>query len=111
SEIFQQSGEELFRKLECDEVVAISLEDAVIATGGGCFIYNERWMLQNGKVIFLRVPFATLAQRIGADATRPLWKNAEKLFAERQAIYEHAHHIVDASGSPTDVVNQILKVL
>ena len=110
-EIFGRSGEEAFRKLETETLQSINIDSAVIATGGGCFIHNEEWMLQNGTVVYLRVPFAILAQRVGADASRPLWRNAEKLFTERETIYTRAHFNVDGSAPPTEVVKEIKKFL
>lgn len=105
--IFAEKGEDEFRRLERECLQQIALAEVVVATGAGCFIYNREWMMQNGTVIYLHVPFPNLAERIGADASRPLWRNAEKLYGERENIYAQAHHRVDASANPTEVVNQI----
>lgn len=109
--IFAEKGEDEFRKLERESLQQIALEDVVVATGAGCFIHNREWMLQNGTVIYLYVPFPKLAERVGADTSRPLWQNAEKLYRERENIYAEAHHRVDASAILTDVINEITSLL
>ena len=110
-EIFQQFGEPEFRKFETKVLQSIQLEAGVIATGGGCFIHHADWMLENGKVIYLRVPFEILTQRVGADASRPLWKNAKMLFAEREEFYRKAHFEVDAEEDPETVAARIVSLL
>lgn len=100
--IFEDLGENEFRDLE-RKCLAASPENSVVATGGGCFIFNTDWMLANGTVVYLQVPFETLASRIGADPSRPLWKNAEKLFLQRETVYRKAQVIVDASPEPEQV--------
>jgi len=106
AEIFSESEGE-FRKLETTCLQSILMKDAVIATGGGCFIHNREWMLKNGKVIYLHVPLQKLAERIGADPNRPLWRNAETLYREREAAYRAAHLTVDGTASPEEVAGAI----
>ena len=107
AEIFSESEEE-FRKLETVCLQSILKKDAVIATGGGCFIHNQQWMLENGRVVYLHVPFEQLATRIGADPNRPLWRNAETLYHEREAAYRSAHLTVDGTASPEAVAEEII---
>jgi shikimate kinase len=109
--IFASAGEQEFRKRETQQLRQINRDKAVIATGGGTFIHNRDWMLQNGTVIYLEVPFETLATRIGAETSRPLWKNAQQLFGERQRIYESAHHKVDASRDVESAAMEIIERL
>src|SRR5262249_51417606 len=109
AEIFQEFGEGGFRELETATLHSIKAENAVIATGGGCFIHNTEWMLANGTVIYLELPFPALASRIGADPKRPLWRNAETLFAERESIYKKAHFTIDGTLPPDDVASQIME--
>ena len=105
-EIFSES-EEVFRKLETACLQSILKKDIVIATGGGCFIHNQPWMLENGKVIYLYVTLEQLAARIGADPNRPLWRNAEALYREREVVYRTAHLVVDGTGAPETVADAI----
>ncbi|HSE40630.1 MAG TPA: shikimate kinase, partial [Acidobacteriota bacterium] len=109
--IFATVGEPEFRKRETKLLESIAKKTAVIATGGGTFIFNKEWMMDHGTVVYLELPFQTLASRIGAETSRPLWKNAEQLFAERQKIYESAHLKVDATRDVDSVANEIIKQL
>ena len=110
-EIFERHGEQFFREQETEFLQKFQMDPLILATGGGCFIHNRDWMLQNGMVLFLDVPFAQLVSRIGADPTRPLWKNAEKLYKNRYEEYKKAHHRIDASGPREEVVERIKTVL
>jgi shikimate kinase len=64
---FEQYGEDLFRK---EEAVVLketaSLENAVIAVGGGtpCFYGNIDWMLSQGICIYLEMPPKALYNRL-----------------------------------------------
>ena len=105
-ELFQ-SGENAFRATETEQLLSLLPENAVIATGGGCFIENSDWMLNHGKVIYLHVPFMELVQRVGGDPNRPLWKNAAELFEQRQNTYRKAHFEVDGLGAPESIAEKI----
>jgi shikimate kinase len=109
--IFETGGESEFRKRESEILRSIDKDPAVISTGGGCFIYNRDWMLNNGKVVYLKVPFDTLVTRIGAETSRPLWRNAKQLYEDRELIYQSAHFQVDAKGDVEQVAEEILQLL
>ncbi len=109
--IFETGGESEFRKHESEILRSIAKHTAVIATGGGCFVYNRDWMLQNGTVVYLKVPFETLVSRIGAETSRPLWRNAKQLYDEREQIYESAHLQVDGTRDVEKVAIEILEAL
>src|SRR5262245_60999710 len=106
--IFESGGESEFRKRESEILRSINKDPSVISTGGGCFIFNRDWMLNNGKVIYLKVPFDTLVTRIGAETSRPLWRNAKQLYDERQQIYESAHLQVDGTRDVEEVADEII---
>lgn len=110
SGIFEDFGEGEFRNVERHCLSAVP-QDAVVATGGGCFIFNTEWMLQNGMVVYLDVPFEILAERIGADPARPLWKNAHHLFDQRQVVYRKAQITVDGSPAPEVVAAHIAEMM
>jgi shikimate kinase len=110
-QIFSQEGEPEFRRLEKKQLEELQQDKAVIATGGGCFIHNREWMMGHGTVIYLNVPFETLAARIGADSNRPLWKNARKLYEERSGEYAHAHFTINAEAEPDEVASRIMEKL
>ena len=107
-EIFGEFGEAQFRKWETEYLVSIRKDPAIVATGGGCFIHNPDWMLEHGIVIYLDVPLQTLAKRLGADASRPLWQNAESLFHEREQHYRKAHYSIDGVDDPEAIASQII---
>ena len=107
AEMFDARGEAFFREMESATLKRLQQDPSVISTGGGCFIYNKEWMLQNGVVIYLEVPFEQIVQRIGGDPARPLWRNAARLYTERSADYSQAHHTVNGSGTPEEVVERI----
>jgi shikimate kinase len=107
TELFETQGEYYFRDQESAVLKGIRSDPLVMATGGGCFIHNRDWMLENGIVIFLDATFTDIVRRIGGDPERPLWKNAERLYAERLNEYRRANFTVDASGTAGEVVERI----
>ena len=76
SEIFNQKGENYFRKLEREALLeTIALEKTIIACGGGtpCFFDNMEWMNRNGITIFLNPAIEILMERlINEREKRPL---------------------------------------
>src|SRR5262252_851705 len=62
--IFEQRGEKSFREMERSALQLYVMDPFVMATGGGTFIYNREWMLKQGVVVFLHLPFENLVQRI-----------------------------------------------
>ena len=109
SMIFDESGEELFRKLESDKIRNLDTQqNAVISVGGGtpCFSDNMDFMNSTGIVVYLRMSPDQLNSRLSLEPdTRPLLKNIteserylfiqEKL-SEREIYYNRASLIVDA---------------
>lgn len=108
--IFEEPGEGAFRTLETQRLKSIIDTNTVVSTGGGCFVHNTAWMLANGLVVYLEVPFDDLASRIGGDPSRPLWRNARALYRDRESIYKQAHHTVDASGTPQQTAALIANI-
>ena len=99
SQIFSESGEKHFRKLEslCLEQV-LAENEGVISTGGGIITTPENIeKLHKEITIYLSYPFETLYNRIAKDETRPLATSYEALkerFYSRLALYEKACQIV-----------------
>lgn len=75
-QIFDESGEEHFRKMESIVLKWFADKDEfVLATGGGtpCFFTNMEWMNREGTTIWLDEDIDTLAERlITGKAHRPL---------------------------------------
>ncbi len=109
TDIFEKKGEDYFRQKEAIMLRALDKHDnVIIACGGGtaCFFDNISWMKNNGTVIFLEAPPATILNNIlTQESKRPLVKNlneAELLFfieqklKERIEYYSQAHFTMQA---------------
>lgn len=72
--IFAADGEEGFRALETEVLGSVAaFVKCVVATGGGVVVRRENWgALHAGVVVWLDVPVAELAGRVGGDPGRPL---------------------------------------
>lgn len=95
SQIFSESGESYFRKLESLYLQQVlDGNKGVISTGGGIITTLENIeKLRKETTIYLAYPFDTLYERIAGDATRPLATSYESLkerFNSRLALYEKA---------------------
>jgi shikimate kinase len=128
SEIFSESGEEYFRKIESDQLQNLDIkEDTVISVGGGtpCFSGNMHFMNKTGIVVYLRMTPDQLRSRLSPDPDkRPLLKDinesdryryiSEKL-SEREIYYNMASVIEDATnlniGELTDKLKTIMQDL
>jgi len=106
-EIFKESGEAHFRKMESIVLKWFAdKDDFILATGGGtpCFFDNMDWMNSQGITIWLDENIDTLIQRLLPEkAHRPLIAKLsdKKLRAyllekheERKPFYSKARHIV-----------------
>lgn len=88
-EIFAESGEAYFRKLETEAARRLGKEKAqVIATGGGVVLRpeNMKALSQNGRIVFIRRPLDELAME-----GRPLSKDRPALiqmYETRLPLYE-----------------------
>lgn len=117
SDIFVDSGEETFRRLERAAVAeALATHDGVLSLGGGAVLDPEtRERLAEHRVVFLRVGLSDAVKRVGLGTSRPLLLGnvrgrIKALLDERTPIYESvATLVVDTDGrSPDDVAEEIL---
>ena len=103
TEIFEEDGEEYFRRSEAKILRWFAEKKAfVLATGGGspCFHDNMDWMNKQGITIWIDEPVDTLAERLLPEKDhRPLIRNLSenelKTFlsgklAERSSFYQKA---------------------
>ena len=112
SGLFQDLGEEGFRKAESATLRRLALEDQqrVIATGGGtpCYADNMEFLLEQGTVVYFQLDSAALIRRLATKRkNRPMLDGiADEAFpafveghlAEREPFYSRAHITVDADA-------------
>jgi len=106
---FEAEGEAVFREREraliaelCDGV------PRVVATGGGTWVdpLNRRRLRAHYHTVVLRAPLDAIRGRSVARG-RPLWGEAERLLAQREAAYADAERIVDADRPIDAIVEEI----
>jgi shikimate kinase len=121
NEIFEKLGEKAFRELESNLLKEmVSLQDAVISTGGGlpCTGNNMDLINRKGVSIYLRMEPAALLNRLSrGKSRRPLIRHLsrqeletfiqEKL-REREPVYLRAHHIISGLNFKMDELVEIL---
>ena len=121
-EIFDEHGEDVFRKWEHDILLELCQhEKQVISTGGGvpCHSGNMDLMNAHGSTIYLRLtPEALLGRLISSRTERPLIKGkseAELLsfikskLHEREDFYLRASHVVDGLSMKAADLAALLK--
>ncbi len=107
-EIFDEHGEEYFRKLETEMLGELSkMSSAVIATGGGCVTRKENYPLlhQNGTIIWLNRDLNALP-----SDNRPLSqaKGAAALYESRKEQYNaFADKVIDSDGDIQKIAERI----
>ncbi len=101
-EIMDSSGHIALRALEEAILLAVPLENSVIATGGSV-VYSERIMQrlqQAGPVVFLDVPLATLEARVAAAPPRGIASDPGcsyvDVFRERTPLYRRYADVIFA---------------
>lgn len=125
SEIFVDDGEPRFRELEREAVLRALAEHAGVLSLGGGAVMNpvtqdalEKYTADGGQVVFLDVPLAIAAQRVGMNQARPLllgnpraqW---QKLMTERRPTYERLATltIVSSERPGEQVAAEIIQAL
>ena len=118
NEIFDEEGEDTFRKLEkreCEKTAETT--NTVIATGGGIILSDEtRKRLQElGEVVYLDVDINTLENRLRDKMDRPLLqtgKSLNNIFDERASLYKQTASLsVDGSNAVEECVQSIISGL
>lgn len=121
-DFFQKYDEPLYRKLESGVLKATeSLENVVIATGGGtaCYFDNIEWMNSHGLTVFLRISEQAVVNRLlHAKRKRPLavGKSEQELtefvrihYTERLPFYEQARITARSEDLDLDTLMQTIK--
>lgn len=122
-DIFQEEGEECFRKRETEAVQeAVARSPGVIATGGGSVLTacNRDLLWSQGKVYYLKASIRCLVARVAKSKDRPLLQESdpamklEGLLRQRSVFYEQAHRTVEVDDRPvkeiaTEIQRDFLK--
>ena len=121
TDIFSQSGEPYFRKVEKEALREISRQVMlVVSCGGGIVIDAENiaLMKQKGKIIALTARPEVIFERTKKSTHRPLLNVAdpinriEELLLARKPYYEKAQALIDTSDlSVKQVVKNILELI
>ena len=121
-DIFELYGEEVFRRLEAEEITKIiNGSPAIISTGGGTYIRPETRKIINEKtlVVWLKATPETLASRMSNIDARPLLKGHDpvtklrEIAKARDPIYAEAELTIVTDGlnladAAEKVKNQLL---
>lgn len=120
-QIFQQRGEEYFRKIETQVIEEVGQQDNyVIATGGGTVLKEENMaaLRKNGLIICLSADPETLWRRTANYRQRPLLnckdprERIKHLLKERKPYYQRADFTIDTSNlSDEEVVERIIETI
>lgn len=122
AEIFEEDGEEYFRKAEAKMLrLFAEKKQFILSCGGGtaCYYDNMKWMNKHGITIWLDEPIETLAERLSKEKSqRPLIKNLndialkdflnEKL-EEREVFYNQAAYRLSEKELNENAFSKILK--
>ena len=113
NDIFAESGEPYFRKLEKAVLGEVALKpNQVVACGGGIVIDpdNIAGMKKSGKIFALTASPETILERTKNDTQRPLlntedpFKKITELILKRQPYYAKADFFIDTSRLSVDQV-------
>ena len=121
-EIFENQGEDNFRKLESQALVELcdAKSPIVLAVAGGAIIsQSNRDLLQKSAkcIVWLDAPTPTLISRTGRGKHRPLLDgdpvgSLNKMRHDREPLYQRlaTHHLVTQSLTIDEVVERIISL-
>ena len=119
SDIFVESGEAEFRRIEREVVLeSLQAKDAIVALGGGSVLDEDvqRAMGDLSTVVYLEVSISNAAPRIGLNKERPLLLAAPRaqwlsLMEARRPIYERLAKFTFSTDNrkPNEVAAEILE--
>jgi shikimate kinase len=129
TEIFEIKGEPYFRKIESQKLKSVSAKENVVISLGGGTIVNEdnvKFILENGKLIYLKVEPEIIYTRIKKKTDRPLFKEyvlaendkesfikkISSMLSEREKYYNKADLVFDVDNSPIGItVDRLAKTV
>ncbi|MBI4359569.1 MAG: shikimate kinase [Candidatus Jacksonbacteria bacterium] len=101
-DIFDKRGWQYFRKVEKLVIQELAKRDnAVIAVGGGAFMYKENLCLEeNARVVLLIAPLEVISERIKSDPNRPPLTEGQSSIEEIRDVWgrrkERYYSLADA---------------
>lgn len=117
-DIFQEEGEDRFRKYETEALRAIMKKGpAIVSTGGGIVKLpeNREIMKSGGTVVFIDRPLENIYSDVETESRPLLAQNKErlyKLYEERYELYnETSEHRVVNNRDYYEVLEEILDIL
>ena len=119
AEIFENKGEETFRKLEKEITLKfLNKANCIISLGGGAFIDEtiKKEVQKKGITIWLNWDSQTLINRIKNNKKRPVASNLDdskigKLITNRSKIYTKAQFKINCDKlTKKEIVNKIVKL-
>jgi shikimate kinase len=121
ADIFDQRGEEEFRKIEREAIrerlrEVESGKPIVLALGGGAFVdpANQKLLEDRGVTMWLDCSFTRICTRLEGQEQRPLARDPDKfrqLYHDRRDSYSKAEYRIEAdTDDPATVVAAILKL-
>jgi shikimate kinase len=120
TDIFHDSGEAYFRKVEKEVVKEVSSQTGIILDCGGGVVLDPENMVnlkENGLVIYLSAPPERIYNNIKGQKHRPLLNVEDpqfkigELLEARKAFYEKADIIIDADKPIDQIAEDILEVI
>lgn len=122
SQIFEEKGEEAFRRMETELLDRIGkMSPCIVSCGGGMVLRpeNVEKMKQQGRILLLSASPETIYEHVKDSTNRPLLDgnmNVEyisKLMAEREPRYEAAADlkIITDGMTPRQAAEKIIEVL
>lgn len=122
AEIFEEDGEEYFRKAEAKMLrLFAEKKQYILSCGGGTACYNDnmKWMNKQGITIWLDEPVEILTERLSKEkGHRPLIKNLDDSalkdflyikLEEREGFYKQAAYRLSKENLNEDFFTKILK--
>tara|TARA_B100000959_G_C14774809_1_gene539043 strand:+ start:66 stop:557 length:492 start_codon:yes stop_codon:yes gene_type:complete len=117
--IFENDGEENFRKLESEQLRFYS--NSIIACGGGVVLTqkNKSYIKKNGTTILLTAAMEELSHRLKDSNSRPLFSDEKsentlkKIWIERKMDYlDTADHIIETDHKTyEEITDEIIRHL
>lgn len=122
AEIFEEDGEEYFRRAEAKMLrLFAEKKQFILSCGGGtaCYHDNMKWMNKHGITVWLDEPVETLTERLIKEKDhRPLIKNLDdtslknflnKKLQERESFYSQAAYRLSSDNLNENAFTKILR--